>query len=138
MKANELSSKDLMIGDWVEFHQSDGQGFYAQVEALNDDGTFSESGFYADKDVSPIPLTEEILNRNCKNILRWKGKGYEWTWYNEDDGYIELSSRAEGETCKDGFFVSANGGEYRLFTIHYVHELQHALRLCGFEKDIEL
>ena len=136
MKANEL-----MIGDWLKcsdptpFRITDietekGTSYFS---VIGDDGWVVDGG-----ELEPIPLTAEILERNCKNILRWKGKGYEWTWYNEDDGYIELSSRAEGETCKDGFFVSANGGEYQLFTIHYVHELQHALRLCGIEKEIEL
>lgn len=108
MKANEL-----MIGDWVKFIQSDGQGFYAQVEALNDDGTFAESGFFADNMVRPIPLTAEILEKNGYN-------------YNVGSGGL-FQINIKGLNCHISFNI-----------IHYVHELQHALRLCGIEKEIEL
>lgn len=149
-----------MIGDWVSI--------YSRPEKINDifitkpitepslvtrwyiraDVENPDTGVYNDhaviqseiplNDILPIPLTAEILEKNGENINRWQDVAREWTWYNEDGDYIELTLHAEGETCKDGFFVSANGGEYKLFTIHYVHELQHALRLCGIEKDIVL
>lgn len=135
MKDNRLTAQDLMIGDWVEFIQSDGQGFYAQVEALINDGIFSESGFYADNDVSPIPLTAEILEKNfpkSHDIDYWVDGNFPIIGYSipcHTDGnlpYVEVS-----------IYDPARVMEFEMY-LHYVHELQHALRLCGFEKDIEL
>lgn len=119
MKANKL-----MIGDWVEFHQSDSQGFYAQVEALNNDGTFSESGFYADNDVSPIPLTAEILEKNLSTTSR-----IQYCW----DDFL---SNSFGE---DFYEMRYHGDVTELvINIRYVHELQHVLKLCKIEKEITL
>lgn len=125
-----------MIGDWVKFPTSDlcHKVYAVQGKSVKFDNKYWHK---ADK-LEPIPLTEEILEKNCENINHWQGVAREWTWYNKNGDYIELTLHAEGETCKDGFFVSANGGEYYLFVIHYVHELQHALLLCGIEKDIVL
>lgn len=129
-----MKATELMIGDWAEFHQSDGQGFYAQVEALNNDGTFSESGFYADNDVSPIPLTAEILE---KNGWIWDGM-YACFDYNGNKEFMWY--KHEG-ICRD-FYIHKNGEKELIFLtrpgIIFVHQLQHALRMCRIEKEITL
>ena len=122
MKANEL-----MIGDWVEFVSPDGQGFYAQVEALNDDGTFSEGGFFEDNMVRPIPLTHEILEKN--GMVGLCGSN----WPSSGHPSIELTSTMDGE-----LLWTINCNEYEIMSFKYVHELQHALKICGVEKEIEL
>lgn len=154
MKANEL-----MIGDWVKFG---GRTFklhdvtvinpitnpalvtrsHIRKDVESPTGCFNDALIIESalplKDIYPIPLTKEILDKNCANIIVREYVSCEWTWYNDNGDYIELSIHAGGETCEDGFFFSVNGGEYYLFTIYYVHELQHALRLCGIEKEIVL
>ena len=132
MKANEL-----MIGDWVKFPTSDlcHKVYAVQGKSVKFDNKY---WYKADK-LEPVPLTAEILDKNCAdNVRERKYVGREWTWYNDDMDYIEVSTHAGGFDCRDGFFVSANDGEYYLFVIRYVHELQHALRLCGIEKEIVL
>lgn len=44
----------------------------------------------------------------------------------------------EFEQYKDGWCRTVNCGEYSVYVIKYVHQLQHALRLAGVEKEIEL
>ena len=133
MKANEL-----MIGDWV----LDGNHI-AQVVLLTCYGiigtTFNESSNI--EVVEPILLTPEILEKNGfvanKHV-------YPYPYYE----YIN-----EKDKLKVGFaFPQGNRTSYKdpwvyvdsenVFIEHlpciFVHQLQHALRLCGIDKTIEL
>jgi hypothetical protein len=85
----------------------------------------------------PIHLTPEILEKN----------GFEW--HNEEAKYFP-STWCYGEfmlePIVDGklFLIVSRSDyddeetNYTPFTIKYVHELQHALRLCRTEKKIEM
>ena len=139
-----MRENELMIGDWVCY---DGDVEYNMPVKIEGMDIATGALITSDRDdvgfdgVIPITLTAEILDMNCGHIQSWNGKSVVWTWYNYKEGrsgYIELSKHAEGETCKDGFFFSVNDGEYYLFKITYVHELQHALRLCGIETEVVL
>lgn len=72
-------------------------------------------------EVEPIPLTAEILERN----------GFENN-YDGDLGYAQ--------SCGDiiGIHIVGKGGVMDEMYFEHVHELQHALRLCKIEKEIEL
>ena len=130
MKANEL-----MIGDWVQFPMGyekvqeigfvQGHGYCASFAA-------SATLFPVEIDkIEPIPLTAEILEKNgfvngeevwAANCPEDKNLLLEITW---DD------------TRKVAAW-SINCNEYCVLELHYVHELQHALRLCGIDKNIVL
>ena len=91
--------------------------------------------------LEPIPLTPEILEKNGFKEMLAKGffrlelsKGYDY-WCVEvstTKGYELLYLDIE-HTCDD----IGQGGIDNL-KIHSVHELQHALRLCGITKEIVL
>ena len=70
-------------------------------------------------DVCPIPLTAEILEKNFPEPT----DGI--TWYPEEGGFNCHTYVPDCEINAFGLFK-------------YVHQLQHALRLCGIDKDIEL
>lgn len=83
--------------------------------------------------LEPIPLTEDILKLNGfeqKNDgwLRCEDKA------NEFQNYIFIQYRRQGDIreCEINYvnIVKAN----YLYVINYVHELQHALRLCGLNE----
>lgn len=67
--------------------------------------------------LEPIPLTKEILEKNFPytEILVWYGN--EDKWYIECPAFEDLQVKIE---------------------IKYVHQLQHALRLVGIEKEVQL
>lgn len=135
MKANEL-----MIGDWVQIdepdkyagargticslmhHHSD-EGCYFHV-FVQDLGVVMREVF--NEDLRPIPLTAEILEKNgferSKVFVEWK--------YENDNVYMIYKPfpylRIEMEEC-----IVA-------FPCEYIHELQHALRLCGITHEISL
>lgn len=143
MKANEL-----MVGDWI----ADKQGDKVRVEDIVSDASNYYNGITVVgtqewqcsrwtvdfEDAQPIPLTAEILEKNREEARRYRdGHTFEWTWRGKI-GYVELSEKAEGNYCPQGFWLSTEGGEYHTMQIRYVHELQHLLRVCGVEKEIEL
>lgn len=123
MKANEL-----MIGDWVRVtEKADKEYFYGeynpgeivQVNEILDYGInpywcVDEVNYLLHlEDIEPIPLTKEILEAN--EISYKMGLG----------GYPVLE--VHGVNCSVAFNL-----------IKYVHQLQHALRLCGIDKEITI
>ena len=147
MKANEL-----MIGDWV--HVKAHRGFNAQnikVETIPDNdgdneyghhyghiGAWLEGGDNDFRDVEakhlqPIPLTNGILEKNFQEFLPGINLMYQlkgpYCIMNEDENrWVFGLVKVDGE----------NSARYPLVKISFVHELQHALRLCGIDKTIEL
>jgi len=94
-------------------------------------------------EIEPIPLTSEILEQNgfgrvpqpgCSNPYHWKLE------QRDEDG--ELLYRIEAyNTPFRGMFIQINNPSDCASIsfckqIEHVHELQHALRLCGIDTEI--
>lgn len=119
MKANEL-----MIGDWVRCQYTPFQ--VEGIEHRNKRYTVTGDGFNTNvAGVHPIPLTAEILNANFPDVRN----GVFWCWndYKSTEQEIWFEIRIEKDT-----------DESLIRNIRYVHELQHALRLCGIKKEVEV
>lgn len=136
-----MKTNELMFGDWVRWEQ-DG-GFY-QISEISEtvDGEpsvcFMGYNYMVNLDeIEPVPLTPEILK---KNGFKLKPDG--WIWCSlpdfEDKSYIFIQFRKGCEEVRlvELNFVNKVLAKYE--QMHYVHELQHALRLCGIEKEIEI
>lgn len=136
MKANEL-----MIGDWVlhdrEPYQIRQLGIYG-VDRDGEDypavcvGKPKGVGLIVERnEIEPIPLTQEILEKNGF-VLKEEEKGAYGVdivpYYTRRDVPFEVF--CDGEPFAIWFKDPVNIG--------YVHELQHAFRLCGIEKEIIL
>lgn len=128
-----MKATDLMVEDWVEVIQNSEKRF-AQVQMIDgyeDNATSNEclcdSIYYSIDELNPIPLTLEIMKANGFNI---KVSPYTPNWIRcilNPNFFLE--DRLKG-------FYHFNGNN--LAKIQYVHELQHALKLCGIHKEIEL
>ena len=132
-----MKAKDLMIGDWVLIDFTPRNKYYepgiitglcseeAEIVAKNQDGV----PFYTDdeKKVLPIPLTAEILEKNGFDMD-------DYTVHFKEDEHYMLELVFEDDELK----WTINCNEYTIMNFEYVHELQHALRLCGIEKEIIL
>ena len=124
---SKLTNKDLMIGDFVRLKHTKKIVCVFEIDDDRDvinnesDGYCSEKNIYID-DVEPIPITYEILEKNFAKDDCWLNAFY-------INDHIHIYDTAEG------FW---NIQYLELIEIRYVHELQHCLRLCGFEKEIEL
>lgn len=116
-----MKTTELMIGDWV----MDGDK-PAQISCILCDGVIETTAtpWTNEEVVSPIPLTAEILEKNGIERSSYPG---EITAAYFDDGKnhdIQLSVENGEVLWTIGFY------EYVVLKLHYVHELQHALRLC--------
>ena len=133
-----LKISDLSVGDWVQDNYGDyikvagiwqGCNFNYQVDVLRD----GRIGTIVPCNIHPIPITAEILERN----------GFESTTkpnvFTLTHGKLQLYVSKE----LDGWHMSFVNFMERLCILQvirksYIHELQHALRLAGIEKEINL
>lgn len=152
-----MRPEELMIGDYAQVNR-DGlcinKDTIVEIREIDANNTFNthigsascrplddiqyENGIWCD-DLSPIPLTTEILEKN--GFI----KRYDYQWEYRDNScaivvniapQIEIDGEALGTPPIN---VNLEGA---LFDINItsdmcVHELQHALRLCGIDKEIE-
>lgn len=141
MKANELKVADLMVGDWVIcYHPSRLKSFEKVSVGLLHTMQEQEYGHIKEDSplfriVEPIPLTPEILEKN--DILYEKQSYY---YVIEDDKDLECTYYIQ-QVLQGDWVLGVDIGAYdcSVFArVKYVHQLQHALRLCGINKEIEL
>lgn len=129
MKANEL-----MIDDWVQvpslIDNVEHYDAWCKVKQLRD-CDLDVVGFKELKysEIMPIPITPEILEKNgwVKNL--YSAESY-------DNEELECLSLWVGEDGKNKWWWHV--GVELVTPINYVHEFQHALRICGIEKEIIL
>lgn len=129
MKANELKVTDLMVGDWVISIGAPHKIVGVRTDMLEPhiktdmSDTWYEEGI--EDLLEPIPLTQEILEKNgLANDL--------YGCHFKEDEYMALEISSEEE----GIYWTINYNEYGILKLQYVHELQHALKLCGIDKEI--
>ena len=128
----KLNCKSLMIGDWVVYTEF-GKNDIDKIETLEPRRVWLEHGktYVPIEYIEPVPLTTEILEKNGfvkdENDDDW----YYWNWNVIDDCISYYK-----ETSKVRIFYAS--GLTFVKILQYVHELQHALRLCEIKKEIEL
>ena len=160
-----MKATELMIGDLVRVSKDVcfKKGTIVKTRCIDADNVFPEKGLkgvascmpvngpdrvtcgvWCDY-LEPIPLTAEILEQNgfgrvpqpgCFNPYHWKLEK------RDEDG--ELLYRIEAyNTPFRGMFIQINNPSDCASIsfckqIEHVHELQHALRLCGIDKEITI
>ncbi|MBR3590292.1 MAG: hypothetical protein IKK89_05905 [Alistipes sp.] len=131
----ELKISDLSVGDLV----LNKKGFPTKVQVITSEGNMrcgedakpEHSVHIWITDVSPIPITPEILE---KNGFRKNGKYNEWNigeW--NENPFIGVSLDRQSLRVRhfdNDIFIEDK--------VLFVHQLQHALRLAGVEKEIEV
>ena len=101
-----------MIGDWVynSYHKKNIKWNYSEM--------FCPNGIpVIGRDLEPVPLTPEILEKNG------------W-WFDTEDKWLH---------DEVNFIIEKWNGRFQCYDINQikldsVHELQHALRLCGLNE----
>lgn len=130
-----MKAEDLMIGDWVKFNNSD---LAHQIKAIAGKSVKVDKVYwYSASKLSPIPITSEILEKNG-----FIGMPYAVFKIN-DDSWLEYYYHEHRLTkWWSGIDEWENHSKVKDITFQchciYVHELQHALKLCGIEKEIVL
>lgn len=128
---------ELQIGDYVLVN-----GVPRQVEAV----TKKKIGYHVNKqtdgclqyarlkDVEPIPLTEGFLRANgfVKNLCYWEYLIDTQTWIEFYRHENRLSRYWRGKDEWENHSIQRET-TFQCRGIHYVHQLQHALKLCYWE-----
>lgn len=121
----EIKISELSIGDWVEI-----DGAATKVWYLSEDSEINDTTYDW---VKPIPLTPEILE---KNGLEYEDDG--------NDAVIFLccdmfwARLCVGDTFWQVGIHSEDRLDAVVCNVKYTHQLQHALRLAGVGKEIEV
>lgn len=128
-----MEAKELMIGDWVlydpnVFIEDEYEPYKELYPTKIENG--EEIDLAIEHCYSPIPLTKEILEKNGFNFINCVYPAF----YLKGEG-IELRER---EYTSEGLYELELIVCNKIVYLHYVHELQHILRLCGINKEIEL
>lgn len=132
-----LQVKDLMTGDWVmtSYGPRKIDVIYGGCERVQADLIELDC-----LEIQPIPLTPEILEKNgfydTDVIVVGTRK---MRWVSEDtrtEITIWLDDTLPMEIVKNVYYEDEVS--YTLQSPGTVHQLQHALRLCGIEKEIIL
>lgn len=119
-----------MIGDWLKFKHSDLAHKVHGIAGIS--VRFDNKYWYSVNQLEPVPLTEEILN---KNFIE---KNQSDLWYINDDAFINRTSRIIGNDNSFTALLDSDDSARVAIVIHYVHELQHALKLAKINKEIVL
>lgn len=153
-----MNAKDLMIGDWVrrrwtctDTGREVVKDFQITQICKNGENLYvyrSKGNMGRVDQIEPIPLTQEILE---KNGFKFDGSG--------QCSMMFLSEPRFSEELRFNIYVGLKRKTIEVFAAHpierlpnwrksnkvylevcgcYVHELQHTLRLCGIDKEIEI
>ena len=144
-----MIAQDLMLGDWVRIIDPDKyagaigkiyslaslEGAYFAVNIKDVNYGYLRTDVFSE-DISPIPLTPEILEKNGFEDIG------DDTWQLTDIPYrfwIDFLNHRYGcEFDTSSYENEDSENRLYLYGIPDVHELQHALRLCGIDKEITL
>lgn len=134
-----MTCKDLMLGDLVQGFLPDTPSKVVGIPNEYRLAVITPGGAYMElsiDDFLPIPITPEILKKNGFNFLyssvpggtpqeqrmrkvdTYKWRGLAVNYYHETNDFQMVN--------------------FRGVRLDYVHQLQHALKLCGIEKEIKL
>ena len=122
-----MKATELMNGDYITITPS---GMPIQVAATHKRKVAyhtctSKLSWVREGLLRPIPITPEILEKNG-----WEERPTGYVFYTDGKRYDNSLWYIFGSNT----FV-VNTAE---FQIKYIHELQHALKLCGINKEITL
>ena len=149
-----MECKELQVGDWVLINGTSHKiqaidSIDAEIQADDDLYYIGEDRYHSEDKIKGIPITPEILERNGFNpetflTAEWKRKVY----FKEFPGCVvepdDSGKYIFGTTIywdkKDGDGSPIDWGtiyESRICNLQYVHELQHALRLCKLDELVD-
>ena len=86
--------------------------------------------------LEPIPLTPEILEKNFGKY--YNRGGFHCYSISKDEKIHYMVEDRHPSAAPDNRIVFCRVPGVYICDVNYVHELQHTLRQCGIDKDIEL
>ena len=131
----KLQAEDLMVGDWVKVKYTQKQ---VKVKEIKQSCIYTEGNGYEYDEIEFIPLIAEILEKNgfINKKDKWMQLG---NFGNQPLMMWHLKDNSIMSDYKHQMEIHYSAKKCHLTVMcEYVHQFQHALKLCGIEKEIEL
>ena len=133
-----MTAQDIMIGDWVQLNGKPMQVSRIDLYSVNAKPAFccgSPHIWSYNNKFEPIIITAEILDKNGfvsvgGEVYQWRNANY-YIWYDIDKHILGIDQN-------DSTYFAENISTVLRITIINIHELQHALKLCGIKKEIKI
>lgn len=125
-----MKISDIMIGDWVDVRNSADKNT-PHIERI------TPAHLLRDEPCLGIPITPEILEKNGFQ----KGGSCYILYDDKEDNDFEPVGGYEIRFYPGNNFCSIQNIETEAdisFYCEYIHQLQHAMRLCGITKEIKI
>ena len=140
MNTETIRCRDLMVGDYI----ANRNGSPMQIVAVDEDNAYACEGneehpwiFGDNEDYEPQPiiLTPEILEKNGFEMFKYDGWVHYYRIFGNSAIPFVLHSMIGGEMLSQEVEIFSTSTDTNCgINVNYVHELQHALRLCGLSK----
>ena len=138
-----MNARELMIGDWI-YSKSDNKNHKVNSIIIQKDGSVlvaMEDDLSFDYMFEPIPIKRIHLTKNG-----FKAKDVEDSLFVYKDGFTiairfdeGINEPEKGLIIPPSIFLSIKFAEKDIWMpIEYIHEMQHAMKLFGIDKEIEL
>ena len=137
-----MTEKELMIGDWVLYGKRFAiikelcNGYVTILCSINVQNEYVKETY---DNIDPITLTPEILEKNGFTKST-PPPGIHAKCYELDNKKDRYNLTIADYNKYKRLLLNVDSEDSECFNIKcdYVHELQHALRLCRIKKEIEL
>ncbi len=136
-----MKATDLMLGDWVTGKKWRENPF--KLTRINDNEKYfygitadgSRVGPFFLEELEPIPLTPEILEKNGFESIITVFNGLTYQYVSKEECRVRVFVNDKNiATC-----IEIDSKDCWLnYDCSFVHELQHALKVCRIKKEIEL
>lgn len=146
-----MKTNELMIGDRARITDDDTDAhFNTRVDAIDMLGNVyarapgDETAYpYSVDCVEPVLLTPEILKKNgfvyTKPQMPTESEDMVWQYQNDEkQTLIEIEEQMDDNQLSYYIGYFSHGVNSCEIYFKHVHELQHALQLCGIEIEIKL
>lgn len=135
-----MKPTELMLGDWLEPDQCRTPTAYTSVAMITTDGVYMNEAerLFSFDELHGVILSDDILKRmgfdydELEETYHWQ-KGDNMTGISAE---VTLVMDDRGWMCN--LYGPRCGMEIEELSLNYVHELQHAMRLVGIEKEFRL
>lgn len=138
-----MNGKDLMCGDWVLSKENDKPCKIVSVNKQTDKSVLlaTENGLHFDYMYKPVPIQRIHLTKNG-----FKAQDEDDCVFVYSDGYVitvhfddEIIDKGNNIQIPATVFIRIDFAEKEMcMEIKYLHELQHAMKLFGIDKEIKL
>lgn len=131
---------DLSIGDLVLINNTTHK--IQAIDSIDDEILADDELYYVGEDrchsedkIEGISLTPEILEKNGFEMFKYDGWVHYYRIFGNSAIPFVLHSMIGGEMLSQEVDIFSTSTDTNCgIEVNYVHELQHALRLCGLNK----